>query len=368
MRQPDDKKKPRADDRPRRFVGQTLEDIRINTAPKYLVKGVLPRDGLGVIWGRHKSGKSFWAFDLIMHVVIGREYRGHKVRQGGVVYVALEGSSGFPDCIEAWRQNYLLDGDGTGFPFLLINNQRLDLIADYQDLILDIRRQLADPVIIVIDTLNRSLSGDENSSQDMSKYIRAADALGTAFKCLVLLVHHCGVAGNRPRGHSSLSGADDVSIAVERDKKDSDIIRATVEHMKDGRAGTVLAFSLQEVEVGTDDDSDPITSCIVVASDAAGGDAEPKLTKMGQLAYDALKRTLKDEGVEVKPDSKMATSRVPVGQRACLAESWRQQFYDLHPSDKPATKRQALFRATLELEDAGLLALVPDYVWMPGKA
>jgi hypothetical protein len=60
----------------------------------------------------------------------------------------------------------------------------------------------------------------------------------------------------------------------------------------------------------------------------------------------------------------MANKGVPVGQRACLSESWRQQFYDLHGAKKPETKRQALFRATLDLEELKLIKLVDQYVWL----
>ena len=83
----------------------------MNLASNYFVKGVLPRDGLGVVWGAKKSGKSFWVFDLAMHVVAGREYRGRKVRQGSVVYIALEGSTGFDDRVEAWRQRFCTETD-----------------------------------------------------------------------------------------------------------------------------------------------------------------------------------------------------------------------------------------------------------------
>ena len=90
-----------------RFIGRMWRDIGANLSPSYLVKGVLPRDGLGVVWGAKKCGKSFWVFDLVMHVVTGREYRGRKVRQGSAVYIALEGSSGFDNRIEAWRDSQL---------------------------------------------------------------------------------------------------------------------------------------------------------------------------------------------------------------------------------------------------------------------
>jgi hypothetical protein len=76
----------------------------------------------------------------------------------------------------------------------------------------------------------------------------------------------------------------------------------------------------------------------------------------------------KKQGVEVKALSEMANKGVPIGQHACLAENWRQRFYDLHDAKNQATKRQALFRATLDLEEARLIALAKNqYVWLPGK-
>ena len=50
------------------------------------------------------------------------------------------------------------------------------------------------PAVVVIDTLNRSLNGNENDSKDMAAYIRAADAIRETFHCAVIIVHHCGIA------------------------------------------------------------------------------------------------------------------------------------------------------------------------------
>ena len=344
----------------RRFIGRTWRAIGSNLNPNYLIKGVLPRDGLAVVWGAKKSGKSFWVFDLIMHIVTGRDYRGRQVRQGSVVYIALEGSSGFDNRVDAWRQSYCTESDDD-LPFLLIN-ERLNLAEDYRELIAAVQAQLPDVVLILIDTLNRALLGDENNSLDMGRFIRAADSLGTAFGCLVLLIHHCGVAGSRPRGHTSLSGADDVSIAVVRDDK-SKVIRCTVEHAKDFEAGACFASKLEGVQLGTDDDGDPVTSC-VIAPCATDDSGKPiKLSENEQLAYDALKRTIKDKGTEVQAGSAMAESGVPVGQHVCKSEDWRTCFYDLHEG-KPAAKKKALFRATLALEEHKLITLAGTYVWL----
>ena len=61
---------------PSRLALVPFDQIRLDTAPAYLVKGLVPREGLTVVWGPPKCGKSFWTFDLTMHVALGRPYRG----------------------------------------------------------------------------------------------------------------------------------------------------------------------------------------------------------------------------------------------------------------------------------------------------
>src|SRR4029077_20695580 len=109
-------------------------------------------------WGSPKCGKSFWTFDLVMHVALGWEYRGHRVQQGTVVYLAMEGGTGFAGRIEAWRRSRLQEQPETDVPFYLIN-VALDLVQDHPKLIASARQQLGAerPAIVVLDTLNRSM-------------------------------------------------------------------------------------------------------------------------------------------------------------------------------------------------------------------
>jgi len=141
----------------------------------------------------------------------------------------------------------------------------------------------------VIDTLNRSLTGSENSDEDMGNYVKAADAIHEAFACAVLVVHHCGIEGSRPRGHTSLTGAADAQIAVNRDKNGN--ASARVEYMKDGPEGAEIAFQLEQVHLGTDEDRDPITSCVVIETEPTGTattTSQPKLGKNEKTMLDIL--------------------------------------------------------------------------------
>ena len=100
----------------------------------------------------------------------------------------------------------------------------------------------------MLDTLNRSLRGSESSDQDMTAYVKAADAVARAFGCAVAVVHHCGIDGTRPRGHTALSGAVDAQIAISRTRGDR--VKATLELMKDGPEGLELHSALKAVVLG----------------------------------------------------------------------------------------------------------------------
>jgi hypothetical protein len=112
----------------------------------------------------------------------------------------------------------------------------------------------------------------------MTAYIRAGDMLRNAFDCLVVIIHHCGHGGDRPRGHSSLMGALDVQIAVRRD--DDNNVVAVLELAKDSEVGTTFLSRLKPVPIFTDQDGDPVTSCVIEEVDeeadepASGGKAK----------------------------------------------------------------------------------------------
>lgn len=345
---------------PIRFKLTPFEQIQISTAPDYVVKGIIPRVGLAVVWGRPKCGKSFWTFDLAMHVALGREYRGRRVQQGPVVYLALEGGHGFRNRVEAWRRRHL-DGYPDRVPFYLLDVP-LDLVAERDKLIAAIRTQLADmaPVAIVIDTLNRALIGDENKSDDMAKFIRASDMIRVAFGCVVIIIHHCGIAGSRPRGHTSLSGADDAQIAVERDA--DGLITIKIEHMKDGDASAPMACKLERIELGNDDDGDPITSCVVVPlDDSAARARRPKLSAVAKLALDLLQELAGEVGEAI------TSTHIPADAKAVSAMLWRETFYKAHIDEKRDTRKRKFSRAVERLQELKLIGVWSDWVWLTGQ-
>ena len=343
-----------------RFKLVTFDEIQLLTTAAYLVRDIIPREGLVVVWGPPKCGKSFWTFDVAMHIALGWEYRDRRVKQGRVVYVACEGERGLGARAEAFRRHKLAE-DNSDAPFHLLTT-RLDLVADRQQLIEDIGAQLGDekPAAVVIDTLNRSIAGSESNDEDMGAYVKAANAIREAFNCAVLIIHHCGIDDKRPRGHTSLTGAADAQIAIRRSA--DGLITTTVEWLKDGQEGSEINSCLEVIELGTDDDGEPITSCVVTpASEHAEAPLRrEKLTGAPRIALDLLRRAI-DEVGEMPP----ASNHIPPSVRAVRQEVWRQYCYAgaVSEGDQPA-KQKAFKRAADKLQAASAIGVWGDWVWI----
>jgi AAA domain len=333
-----------------------FNSIKLNSTAVYVVKGLLPRQGLIVIWGPPKCGKSFWTFDIAMHCARKETYRGRKVRGGAVVYLALEGGDGFRRRIEAHRKVHGVDDA----PFYLITD-RTDLVRDVRALIDAITLQLGAerPVLVVIDTLNRSLAGSESKDEDMAAYIKAVDAIREAFNCAVIVVHHCGVDGTRPRGHTSLTGAVDAQIAVARDAADN--IVATLEWMKDGAEGDVIVSRLEQVDLGLDEDGEGITSCIIVPVE--GGPVRRtttrRLSDRQRLALDALAECAAERG-KAPP----IAYALPASVSAVTVPEWREEVFRRGVLDRDAKNpREDFKRLRNALHARKLIGIVEDLVW-----
>jgi KaiC/GvpD/RAD55 family RecA-like ATPase len=342
----------------RRFNLVRFKDIELGTTAVYLVNGLIPREGLVVIWGPPKCGKSFWTFDLVMHIALGWTYRGRRVTQGTVVYVACEGERGLVARAVAFRKGKQVDEDDP--PFFLVTT-RLDLVADAEALISEISAELGaeDCSVIVIDTLNRSLAGSESKDEDMSAYVRATDRLREAFGCAVLVIHHCGINGDRPRGHTSLTGAADAQIAVKRDAEDG--ITTIVEYMKDGPEGEETASRLTVIEVGTDEDDERITSCIIEATAAATQKRRKPIGGQAGIALRLLQNALANKG-ERPPDH----IHFPTSRPVVPLSLWRAycQKGGLVEGDNEEAFKKAWQRVRERLLSAGFIGIWDQRVWI----
>ena len=190
-------------------------DALDSSEPDWCVRGVL--EGLGLLWGEAGVGKSFVACSLAASVATGRPWLGHRVREGAVVYVAGEGGAAsvarrLDAAVLALR---CCDPEDGPVPLWIVT-PGVDMVAGPAELmaVLDGVR----PGLIIIDTLARCFGGDENSSQDMSRFVRSLDLLRDLYACSVLVVHHANKTdrsgAGKVRGSSVLYGAVDVSLQL----------------------------------------------------------------------------------------------------------------------------------------------------------
>ena len=202
---------------------KTLSELRNTPPPSFMVADYIIENSFAVLYGAPASFKSFLAMDWALSVAHGIDWNERPTMQGAVLYLAMEGQSGVAVRADAWhRENNLSDEDA---PFYTVTTPIGMAMQDAPDLAMlksAIDNTLMDvkPSLIVVDTLARSFAGsgaDENSATDMGYFVRSCDLLREYYNCTVLAVHHTGKdAGKGMRGSSSLLGACDTSIAIDR--------------------------------------------------------------------------------------------------------------------------------------------------------
>jgi hypothetical protein len=252
-----------------RFNIQTIDALLAQPPAEWLIKGVLPKKGLGVLFGPSGVGKTFAVLDLAWAVARGVDWRERRVHQATVLYVAAEGAGGLGTRMKAYSQYHGVDTKEAPFGVITARVSLLD--GDAEGIISAARWMSSPPSLVVLDTLNRVMGGgDENSSVDMGRFVAAAAKIAEELDTSVLIVHHSGKdAARGARGHSSLRAAVDTELEISRD---GDIGVLRIAKSRDGQDGTEFAFRLQQVHLGEDQDGDAITSCAVVEADLADGE------------------------------------------------------------------------------------------------
>jgi hypothetical protein len=289
-----------------KFTLEPFATICFDSREEWLVKRIMPRQGVGALYGRSQSLKSFVASDLAWRIALGWDWAGRRVKQALAVYIAAEGAVGLRKrkigFVKA-RAGHLPEH----VPFYLIaaapnlGTGQTDLVA----LIAEIEKAGIAPGLIVLDTLAQSLgAGDENGA-GMVQLVANATALANHFKVFVLIVHHTGLGDEkRLRGHTSLVGAIDVQILCEREEGALSTI-LTLQKLKDDAANLRLEARLSRIVVGQDEDGDEVSTLIVdTIEDAATQKSEsrPKLVPRTQrLLMDVIANAIAEAGEDIRP-------------------------------------------------------------------
>ena len=228
------------------------------TNPDWLITEVFERNRLITVFGAPKSGKSFIAIAMACAVAKGTPFYGHEAKKAPVVYLAGEGVSGIKRRLAVFHQSKY-GGSLEGAPLFLSNRgSRINEAEEYEKLETEInllKQEVGQIGLIIFDTFQRNFSGDENSAQEVNKFVKAADQLIHDFDCTVLLVHHTG-RGNkgRARGSSVLDASIDGEFIVERKDQTVDgekqmFVKMKQTKNKDGMGMTDKNFIFHEETV-----------------------------------------------------------------------------------------------------------------------
>jgi RecA-family ATPase len=171
-------------------------------AVEWLVRDYIPSQSVGMIYGPSGAGKSHIAFDMAAMIANGVPWFDKDTKQGNVLVMAGEGLSGLSRRLKAIEiENDLTIEQGN----LHISNRAIGLDTDdgYKQVEQAIAELETPPQLIFIDTLSRHLmNSEENSNDDMARFINKLEDIRLKYGCTIILVHHTGKGSNQTaRGH-----------------------------------------------------------------------------------------------------------------------------------------------------------------------
>lgn len=299
-----------------KFTFKTDLDLMASPPIKWLIAGVLPEKSLSVVYGPPKSFKSFFVIDAAYSIAAGCNWMGRETEQGGVLYIAAEGVEGLGKRIKAWRKHKGIPSD-VSFPFLAWGGGiNLSDPNEVDKLIRSIPENF-DLKLVVIDTLNRCMEGDENSSKDVKAFIDGCATLKEKLGVTVIIVHHSGKDRSKgPRGSNSIEGSVETMIEVRRDQEEfvtlinhkqkedkefSDIVlRSEVVDLGEGESSLVLGITEYGEYKPPATNVPPAQLAILRVLDQANGPLRPKdiytQAKISRQTWDNHRITLLNEG------------------------------------------------------------------------
>ena len=339
-----------------KFELQTLSSIKPCLNQTWRWKKVLPSVGVAFIYGPPAAGKTFFSLYVGLSIAAGRSIAGEKTTQCGVVYCAAEAGNGVKTRVSQAKSSMNLQ-DTTPFSLITVAPNMGEKDGDTEELIRAIKlaeeRGQTQFKVVFLDTLARVTTGlDENSTRDAGIFITNAERLAHELNALVIVVHHSGkIVENGMRGSSALLGAANTVLKI---AKRVDYSWVNIEKQRDGSDELGFSFQLKTVDVGTDQDGENVTTCVLdkittlQRSDAKS--LNSKKQNLNDRKFNAsLDQCLKSHGREIPLQDGTITMAV---ERRTLADQFVSTESD---AQKPSRKRAFArgLKAAIDRQEVG---------------
>lgn len=366
---------------------------------EWLIKGVMTRGEQAMLVGASQTGKSFLAYDISMAIARGVPWMGHKTRRGLVIYHAGESARGVRDKRQPAYDHVNGLREDHDQPFVLLTLP-LDLYSSDEDttkLIAECKHWQAEyPTfpfeLLVIDTFAAATPGaDENAGKDVGAIRRRCKRIEQELGCAVLLVHHKNASGTKARGHTSMfadvENVLDISLVMTgpektavplKDVNGRKVREAVVTKLKDGEDGKTFRFVLESVRLGTDEEGDPITSCVVTRPDmgeveqdepAEKAAAGARLPKRVYIFLKAITEALASHGIMPAPEGVPVPNNIQVVDFKHVRERFVPQWFgdEGDPKKRSAAIRQAIKECGEKLIAQGYIGRHESWIWRTRK-
>jgi len=323
------------------------------STPNWLIEDYIIQGSTAQLIGESRLGKTFATIDIGLSIATGVDWNNCKVAQGPVAYLNAEGHTGMHTRIQGWQQEYQSIIDA---PFLL-STEALDLTDDdavvSAQVTLDRFAQEYDNQIslIIVDTMHRSMSGDEDSSKAFRKFIDNLDKLCSCYSAASLINHHPGHGNsNMARGSSAqLAAMDTQLLLIKKDGK----VQLECTKLKDGGVQpTPVGFNLRVVQLPElDHKGNRVTTCVAEYEQLSG--QQSTIAKGLKRMSTGLSNSLSTFNDIL--DSKNTTD--------ASKDDWRNGLVTLRTLKDPnnstdiATAKRMFSRSLKELTEAGVVII-----------
>lgn len=333
-----------------------LSDADAAVRPSWLLKGWLPKQGVALLAGQSRIGKTFLSLELAGALATGGSFFGRPVRERvGVLIVAAEGGGTIAPRLEALRLHRLGGVDPATLPIAWAEISDANEIGSIVMAAAEAMRTRFGLRLgaVVVDTVAAAFGVDENDAKLATLAMKALGKLASDARLLVVAVAHFGKSdGAGVRGSSAWTASADVIFAAT-----GDISEITGE-VKDRKlaltksryaeTGPLSDFELRSVNLGLDEDGDAIGAAIVKPISDYVGDSHQA------LYVDGLDGLIRAAGEPIGEGGRLGVPR----------ELLRQHCYGEWVDSSPATRKKRFAR----IEDRLIAGKRIERVFGPGGA